>query len=497
MRNLFLLAILAALAGCGNADATSAAPASTAVALHPGALGARIHAGVLGANSAVTFDTSLPGQSAAYRNAGMKAGRWPGGSAADEYDWQTTTGCRAKYYVWKSATFDRYMQSIARPAGLDVEVTVNYGSSHQPACVSPGDPKLAAAWVHYANVVQHDAIRWWEIGNEVYGSWETDKHALAHDAATYATAVGEYARLMKAQDRAIQIGVSVSPGALDPAGKNWDEYVLAHAPFDYVDLHYYAQQPGKENDAYLTATAPHAFAAILAKVKAELVAAGKPDAPIEVGEIGSVYDKPGKQTASITQGLFAGQAIGEMLAAGVQRAEWWVGNGGCGMNGNMSDALYGWQDFGGYAIFSDDLPTPAYGGCAAATETIALGTLLPTARIYQVISRAGFASEGEHMIGISVPAGLATVRAYAATHGSGYDLLLFNLDPDNAVTVPVTIDGAPGLAGYTSLTYGKAQYDRSREGTWAGPVAGKRRPWTSPAMLTLPPYSMTAYTISR
>jgi hypothetical protein len=492
--------VAAALSGCGAGDDAStngsASAAVPAVAVHANDRGAAVHATVLGVNSTVAFDPSLPGQDAAYRAAGMRAGRWPGGSEADEFNWQTTTGCRAKSYVWKNASFERYMTAIAKPAHLDVELTVNYGTANQPACIQPGDPAVAAAWVHDANAVHHYGVKWWEVGNEVYGPWETDQHALPHDAATYATVFGRFSRAMKSADRSINVGVPVSPGATDPSGKNWDAYVLGHAKFDYVDWHYYAQRPGKESDAYLTQTAPRDFATLLGKIKTELAIAGKPNAPIDVGEIGSVYDQPGKQTASITQALFAGQVIGEMIDAGVQRAEWWIGNGGCGMKGNMSADLYGWQDFGGYAIFSDDLPTPTYGGCSGSIATIPLGTLLPTARIYQLFATSGFATDGEHAIGVTTPAG-SLVRAYAATHGNGLVLALFNLDPDQSTDVPVTIDGLKAGATFTSMTYGKSEYDTSRDGTWSGPTRHGRAPWPFVQSVHLPPYSVTIETIAR
>lgn len=492
------LCLIAVITGCGSGSAqTSDARAGATISIHPAVIGQAIHATVLGANSTVSFDTAIPGQSEAFRRAGMKAGRWPGGSDSDEFNWQTTTGCRAKSYVWPSATFDHYMTLIARPAGLDVAVTVNYGSSGQPACIAPGDPQIAAAWVHYANTTRHYGVRWWEVGNEVYGSWETDQHALPHDAATYASSFGNYLKLMKAQDPTIRVGIPVSPGAVDPSGRNWDAYVLAHTQFDYVDLHFYAQQPGKEDDGFLVRDAPGAFAGILAKLKAELATAGKPDSPIDIGEIGSVYDKPGKQTVSITQALFAGQALSEMLLAGVRRSTWWLGNGGCGTNGNLSASLYGWQEFGGYAIFSDGLPTPPYGGCSNVIETIPFGTLLPTARVYQVLSQSGFVTDGERMIGVTVPPNLRSVRAYAATHGKNFALLLFNLDDQKTVSVPITIDSVSHGSGIHSLTYGKTQYDLSRDGTWAGPAAEHTGPWTSPITVTLPPYAVAAYLISR
>ena len=52
-------------------------------------------------------------------------------------------------------------------------------------------------------------------------------------------------------------------------------------------------------------------------IKSELTTAGKPDTPIYVGEIGGPYSNPGKQSWSITQGLYAGQVLGEMMNEGV------------------------------------------------------------------------------------------------------------------------------------------------------------------------------------
>jgi hypothetical protein len=43
---------------------------------------------------------------------------------------------------------------------------------------------------------------------------------------------------------------------------------------------------------------------------------------------------------SITQGLFAGQVLGEMMIDGVSRASWWIGFGNCnGTSGNDSSSL--------------------------------------------------------------------------------------------------------------------------------------------------------------
>ena len=58
---------------------------------------------------------------------------------------------------------------------MDVAVTVNYGSNR--ACSGGADPSEAAGWVQYANDTKHYGITWWTVGDEQFGSWETDRHS--------------------------------------------------------------------------------------------------------------------------------------------------------------------------------------------------------------------------------------------------------------------------------------------------------------------------------
>jgi hypothetical protein len=371
------------------------------------------------------------------------------------------------------------MRDVAQAAALDVAVTLNYGSN--AACNGGGNPAEAAAWVAEAKANGY-GVHSWTVGNEVYGSWEYDLHALPNDPATYANAVATgYYPDVKAQDPTAQVGVVVNPGG------TWDSTVLAKAPYDFVEYHYYAQAPGSESDAYLLDSAPAALTQGVNEVKSDLAAAGKPNTPIYVGELGSVYANPGKQSTSITQALFAGMAISELMNDGVFRATWWLGYGGCNdaSSGNFSSSLYGWQNFGGYMIFSDG--TPEY-GCSNATA-VARGTPLPTVRAFQLLSQV--AVSGEHVLGTRVAARVPNVRAYAATHGSGYALTLFNLDETASQNVSVAIAGLANGSSVEVTTYGKAQYDTSQNNVWTGPVSHKRKAFTAPLTFTLPPWSMT------
>jgi len=90
---------------------------------------------------------------------------------------------------------------------------------------------------------------------------------------------------------------------------------------------------------------------------------------------------------------------------------------------------------------------------------------------------------------------MPNVRAYAAQQGSGYSLMLFNLDENNAATIFVGIANAPAKSYSGSITtYDRAIYDQSETGVWAAPTAQSIGTVTLPLAVTLPPWSMNVIT---
>ena len=465
--------------GIGLLLAALPAWAQTAtVSVDPSAPGAAVSDQILGMNMANWFDPTQAGVAPPLKQAGIRALRWPGGSAADGFHWASNSDCNGGY-VNANAGFDNFFADVVKPDRLDVAVAVNYGSN--AACNAGGDPNEAAAWVAYAKS-HGDKVSHWTVGNEVYGSWEYDLHNPAHDAGTYAAAVatGFYPAMKAANPKAL-VGVVVEPG-WNPA---WDPTVLSQAKYDFVEYHYYAQSPGQESDAYLVGQAARDFASALGAVKSDLASAGHAATPIYVGELGSVYANPGKQTTSITQSLFAGQVLGELMNAGVSRATWWLAYGGCSdsSGGNFGSGLYGWQNFGGYMVFSDG--TPEY-GCSGATA-VPLGTLLPTARAFQLFSLV--AKLGQHALTATVGGASSDLRAYAVTAKGGTALVLFNVNENAALPVSVSVSGVAN-ASVTVNTYDKAIYDQSQNNVWAGPVETKMGRQALPVTVMLQPWSM-------
>jgi hypothetical protein len=438
---------------------------------------------ILGMNMAAWYDPTTAAIVPAFQTAGIKAIRWPGGSWSDVYHWATNTICDNT--ANSNATFSNFVSDLAIPAGLDVALTADYGTS-PTSCSEPGEPSEAAAWVKAA-LSDGITVSHMTVGNEEYGSWETDNHSSPHDPTTYAAAVtgtdGYYAEIKAANPKTL-VGVDVSPGY------DWDATVLANAKgsYDFVEYHFYPQAPFAESDTYLVQQAAQDLTSTINTIKSELNTAGTADTPIYVGEIGSVYTNPGKQSVSITQGLFAGQLLGEMMNDGVSRATWWIGFGNCnGANGNDSKSLYGWQDFGAYNVFSDgpeDTDCPDYGPA---------GTLSPTARAFQLFSNV--AVNGESVLAADVAGDTTDVRAYAATHSGGTALVLFNLNETATEAVAVELSGQTASTGVTVKTYSKAIYDQTQNDVWAPPTTANLGAQGLPLSLFLAPWSMNVVLI--
>jgi len=186
-----------------------------------------------------------------FRSANFGMVRWPLAALSDYYHWQTNSfsPCAVAYGPTSRTTFDQFMQEVAEPLGLDVNITVNYGSN--AACSGGADPNEAAAWVDYANNQMHYGIKYWSIGNEQYygsptlgATLTTPDFNVAPSApgsagsATYASRVAtQFYPLMKAKDPSILIGVDlvVPDNAASSRTMPWDATVLANAEFDFVE----------------------------------------------------------------------------------------------------------------------------------------------------------------------------------------------------------------------------------------------------------------------
>src|SRR5271157_4357817 len=461
---------------------------------------------IIGMNLAAWYDWPDNANSiiSAFNGIDIKAIRWPGGSWSDDYHWGYQPGgstlvpsymCQTTSPVtggWGGySTFADFVSTIPLAGPYDLALTANYGADE--ACTGGGDPNEAAAWAAAA-VSDGIIVSHMTVGNEEYGTWEYDLHSKQHDPTTYANAVagaGGYYDLIKAASPHTLVGVVVEPDYAP-----WDEDVMsgANGSYDFVEYHYYPETPGEESDTFLVNSAAQNLTTNIKTIESELAKWGTPNTPIYVGEIGGPYSNPGKQSWSITQGLYAGQVLGEMMNDGVSRLTWWIGFGNCnGTNGNDTTSVYGWQDFGAYNVFSDGSDDPTCPGAGP------IGTMSPTARAFQMFSQ--MAVNGQTVLTATVAGDTTDVRAYAATNPNGTALLLFNDNETTSQQVAVALSGKNSSPGVTVTTYDKAIYDLTGSptgtppdpvgtSTWAPPNTTSMGRQTLPLTLTLTPWSM-------
>ncbi|MBI3667934.1 MAG: alpha-N-arabinofuranosidase [Acidobacteria bacterium] len=172
--------------------------------------------------------------------------RWPGGNFVSSYHWEDGVGPKDQRprrfdTAWYAVESNRFGANefieYCRRISAEPYICVNLGT---------GTIEEAANWVeysnssentHYANLrrkhgyAQPHGVKYWGLGNEIYGVWQAG-HKSAED---YAKVALEAAKMMKWIDPSIRL---VACGAGDP---QWNATVLEAlgAVVDYISVHIY------------------------------------------------------------------------------------------------------------------------------------------------------------------------------------------------------------------------------------------------------------------
>jgi len=470
---------------------------------------------VFGVNSVIWDGQAASAQTInLLQEAGVRTVRVPGGSLSDVYHWRTNKSYE-NTWTWMTG-FNGFAQLIS---GLDAQAfaTVNYGT---------GTPEEAAAWVAYANSgevmaavyvpIGTDAkgydwrsrdywwglrtaaplatddgmnflrisrvtplgIKYWEIGNECYGTWETDEQAVPHDPYTYAVRARDYITKMKAINPGIKVGVVVTTGETSYANNmmhsatnprtgqmrnGWTPVMLATLKSlgvtpDFAIYHRYEQGPGQESDAGLLQSAK-TWATDAADLRQQLndyLGAAGAGVELVVTENNSVYTDPGKQSTSLVNGLFLADSVGNLLQTEFNAFMWWgVRNGPPTNNGviigNMSSSLYGWRNYGDYGMLS----SPASGGSSSYYEAY------PTYYMLKLLSY--FARGGDTVVKATSNNSLLSIYAVKRSNGT-LCLLVINKDPSRTQDANITLANYTPPASASVYSYGIPQDNAAKPG---------------------------------
>jgi hypothetical protein len=277
--------------------------------------------------------------------------RFPGGSVSDRYFWNAGYNqdppdapprlldaggnlLLPDYWYGNNTsewtmTVDDYYQVLQQTKSTGM-ITVNYGYARYGTSPHPVEraAHLAANWVRY----DKGRTRYWEVGNESYGSWESgyrintatnqDGQPMVITSALYGSHFKVFADSMHVAAQqvgtTIQVGIVLS-GANDLASvgevDNWNAGVLAAAgnsPDFYVVHNYYTPYMQNSPARVILATPVPGTASIVNWVKSGVAGAGVKQKPIALDEY-NINATGSNQMVSQIAGVHAVMVLGEVL----------------------------------------------------------------------------------------------------------------------------------------------------------------------------------------
>jgi len=437
----------------------------------------------LGLNTAIWdsyFDTAYT--ASALRELGTSILRFPGGSAADYYHWATAKD---------STRFPNFIH-IATNAGVQAVITVNYGT---------GTPQEAAAWVSSANVTNHCQFKYWEIGNECYGTWEGDTNVYPHDPYTYAVRAAQYMAQMKAVDATIKIGVPVVPGednnsngytnhpAYNPRTSSthygWTPVVLATLKSlgvtpDFLVHHVYPEYQTDNDQALLQASTNWAGdAANLRQQISDYFGTGGTNIQLFCTENNADAGNQGRQSTSIVNGLYLADSLAQLMKTEFNSYIWWDLRNGADTSGDFDPSLYGWRTNGDLGIIGN------------------ANTYYPTFYTFKLMQY--FTGSGDTVL--NAASDYFSLATYATRKADGaLALLVINKDVSANLAAQITLTNFSPWSTATVRSFGIAQDEATRTNSLIPGAQDIATNFLADAStnftMTFPPYSLTLLTFA-
>jgi hypothetical protein len=394
-----------------------------------------INPGIFGINAALWDGDLLNPKTVEYVKAvNHSVLRYPGGLRADEEHWKEVLD-KKDWMVDTDEFLDFCKQTNTTPM-----ITVNFGT---------GTPEEAADWVRHLNVTRKANVKYFEIGNELYGTW----HANHCSAEEYGKRAAEFIKAMKAVDPSIIVTVVwVLEG-------EWNKIVFDYTKelADGVNVHHYPQHTGEENDAALLG-APQSLDEILPKVRKQTEEYGVPGKKYEVWltEWNSVDFKPGPQTLSIVNALFVADYLGALARHNIEQASYWdIHNDVTEQGGD-----YGYLSRTG-APDGDNVPRSSYWAFKMASKSLR-GKLIHSST------------------------GNENITSYLTENNGKLSLMIVNKMPKTKANTTISI---PKFAG--SGTMMQLRADNMKQGYTEEAIEVKKD-----MNITLPAYSVTVITLN-
>jgi hypothetical protein len=407
-------------------------------------------------------DLNTPATQAILNDIGSTCLRWPGGSYGDDYHWTNEawpTGATSPQGGSRSSDFI----ALATNAYSQAFIIANYGSS---------TPEEAAYGVRMFNVTNHSNFKYWEVGNEIFGTWETDYNTnapyQAHDPWTYAMRFTNYYAQMKAVDPTIKIGAVVDPtedGYINYSNHpvvnprtgvthyGWTPVMLTYMRSnnctpDFVIEHNYGPAAGDTQDL-LYSKGWASDAANLRQILNDYLGNAATNVTLEVTENGTGGDR---QNVSLPGGLFYADSIGQILQTEFNSRVWWDLRNGQGTVANPDPAFYGWRMNPNGGVLSDGGIVYGLGGVGNVYPTYYCAKLMPQ-----------FAMDGDTVV--SAASDYPLLATYAVKRANGtLTLLVINKSACSNLTANFNLSGYVPYTNAALYSYGIPQDEAARTG---------------------------------
>ena len=306
------------------------------------------------------------------------------------------------------------------------------------------------------------ALHYFEVGNELYGSWETDEHGTGgdtgkpHDPATYVAFAKQTQTLAAQIDPTISFGIDAD----ETYSSAWVASVLSqsatqHFTVGWISDHNYMQEPGSESDSTLllnttsntsSATDWANRAAVYRTLLQQNLGAAGNSVQLLATEYNSVSYNPGKQTTSLVDGLFFADSLGSLLQTSYVAGVSWDVHNSYETGNNNSTSLYGWRPGGDYGLLgSGNVDDPPYS---------AANVPYPTYFADQLFSK--FAQAGGSVVAVASNDPNLSVYGVRQTNGH-LELLVIDKSSTAALTGQFQITGFQPATQAAVWQYGEVQ----------------------------------------
>jgi alpha-L-arabinofuranosidase len=275
-------------------------------------------------------------------------------------------GKRVENFEDWSMGVDQYYQMM-QTANLTGMVTVNYGYARYGTSSNPvaQAAHLAADWVRYDN----GRSKFWEIGNEVFGSWEAgyeidqSQNKDGQPKRITGDLYGKHCLVFidSMRKAALEINKEIYIGAVcfeenNTGMPNWNKELITQVggKIDFYIVHSYFTPFSTNSTPNVILDSPSKIAGYRTFIENELKAQSKPVVPVLLTEW-NIFAEGSNQAVSFINGMHATVTFGELIKNKYEVATRWdLANGWS--NGN-DHGLFSTGDEPGVAKYA---PRPAF-----------------------------------------------------------------------------------------------------------------------------------------